>query len=166
MNLNVNPILLNPTHIKVQEYIDSFEMGLKVIEFYTSTKTSDLAAQSLGVEVGQIAKTLVFLADQIPLLVVTCGDQRVDQKKLKSATGARKIKFADPEMVLKVTGYPVGGVCPLALETKVDIYLDQSLERFDVVYAAAGTPNSALPITLDQLQTITQGIIADLAVPN
>jgi Cys-tRNA(Pro) deacylase len=162
MNLDINLILQDPIHIKIQNYIDTFAMGLKVIEFNTSTKTSDLAAESLGVEVGQIAKTLVFLADQIPLLVVTCGDLRVDQKKLKLVTGARKLKFADPETVVNVTGYPVGGVCPLALATKVDIYLDKSLARFDVVYAAAGTPYSALPITLNQLQIVTQGIVADL----
>lgn len=163
MNSKINEFLKDPTHIKIQKYIDGFAMGLKVIEFQTSTKTSDLAAQSLGVEVGQIAKTLVFLADETPLLVVTCGDLRVDQKKLKLATGARKLKFADPETVLNVTGYPVGGVCPLALATTPDIYLDKSLERFDVVYAAAGTPFSALPITLDQLQMITKGSIVELS---
>lgn len=162
MEANINKVLSNQTHINIQKYIDSFQLGLKVIEFNTSTKTSELAAQSLGVEVGQIAKTLVFLVDGKPILIVTCGDERVDQKKLKQLCGAKKIRFADPETVLNVTGYPVGGVCPLSLKSDLEIYLDKSLARFDVVFAAAGTPNSALPVTLEQLQKITGGIIADL----
>lgn len=128
---------------KVQEYLDKYDMGLKAIEFTVDTSTSELAAQALGVEVGQIAKSLLFLADGKPVLVVTSGDVRVDQKKIKKKLGVSKVKFADPDTVLEVTGYQVGGVCPVALKKPVNIFMDESLKRFPVVYAAAGTASSA-----------------------
>ncbi|MDA8234898.1 MAG: YbaK/EbsC family protein [Clostridia bacterium] len=148
---------------KVQEYVDGYNVGIKAIEFTDDTSTSELAAQVLGVEVGQIAKSLLFLADGRPVLVVTSGDVRVDQKKLKRLLGVSKVKFADPDTVYEVTGYQVGGVCPIALNKPVNIYVDESLHRFPVVYAAAGTPSSALPVTVEQLLTITGGQLADLA---
>jgi len=148
---------------KVQEYVDQYNMGIKAIEFTEDTSTSELAAQVLGVEVGQIAKSLLFITNSGPVLVVTSGDVRVDQKKLKQLVGGGKVKFADPETVMEVTGYQVGGVCPVALKKPVTIYVDESLKRFPVVYAAAGTASSALPVTVEQLLTITGGQLADLA---
>ncbi|MHB8171273.1 MAG: YbaK/EbsC family protein [Thermincolia bacterium] len=148
---------------RVQEYVDRYNMDIKAMEFADDTSTSELAAQVLGVEVGQIAKSLLFLANCQPVLVVTSGDVRVDQKKLKKLLGVSKVRFADPETVLEVTGYQVGGVCPVALNKPVIIYVDESLCRFEVVYAAAGTPSSALPVTVEQLLTITGGQLADLA---
>ena len=148
---------------RVQEFVDRYNMDIKAIEFTDDTSTSELAAQVLGVEVGQIAKSLLFLANGQPVLVVTSGDVRVDQKKLKQLLGVSKVRFADPETVLEVTGYQVGGVCPVALNKSVNIYVDESLRRFEVVYAAAGTPSSALPVTVEQLLTITGGQLADLA---
>ncbi len=147
---------------KVQSYLDQYVMGLKIIEFEESTGTSELAAAALGVGVGQIAKTLVFLADDRPVLVVASGDSRIKSGKLKKFLGASKIKMADPETVRQVTGYPVGGVCPLALPEKLPVYLDGSMRRFPVVYTAAGTPRSALPVTMEQLRIITGGDWADL----
>lgn len=137
-------------------------MGLKIIEFEDSTSTCELAAAALGVEVGQIAKTLVFMGDGRPLLVVASGDTKIKSGKLKKLLGVSKVRMADPETVKQVTGYPVGGVCPLALPQKLPIYLDDSMRRFPVVYAAAGTPRSALPVNMEQLQQITGGEWADL----
>lgn len=155
-------VLTDETHIKVQVYLEQYNMSIKVIEFKTCTKTSDLAAQALGVEVAQIAKTLVFLADNEAVLVVTCGDMKVDQKKLKKLLVAKKVKFADPDKVLEITGYPVGGVCPFNLIQPVRILLDRSMARFELVYAAAGTSSSAVPVTLEQLQIITKGEIVEV----
>lgn len=147
---------------KVQSYLDQFHMDLKIIELEESTGTCELAAAALGVEVGQIAKTLVFLADGKPFLVVASGDNKIKSGKLKRRLGASKVRLADPETVQRITGYPVGGVCPLALAEKVPILLDNSMYRFPVVFAAAGTPHSALPVTMEQLEKITGGEWADL----
>ncbi len=147
---------------KVQHYLDQYKMDLKIIEFEESTSTCELAAAALGVEVGQIAKTLLFLADGNPVLVVASGDNKIKSNKLKKLLGASKVRMADPETVKRVTGYPVGGVCPLALAEAVPVLLDDSMYRFPVVYAAAGTPRSALPVTMEQLEIITGGRWADL----
>ena len=153
-------MLTDPTHIKIQNYIDKFDTNLKVIEFLDrSTKTCELAADALDVQVAQIAKSLLFMADKKPVIVVTCGDEKVDAKALKKIIGAHKISFAKEDEVLSITGYPVGGVCPLCLPdgNEVKIYIDKSLERFDKVYLAAGTSCSAIPITKMQLLKITGG---------
>jgi Cys-tRNA(Pro) deacylase len=136
---------------------------LSVRLFDVSTHTSDLAAQALGVEVGQIAKSLVFIAGGTLVLVVTSGDQRVNTKNLAQALGVGKVRFADAETVLDETGFPVGGVSPVGLLKEIPIYLDTSLQRFTMVYAAAGTANSALPVTPEQLRDITNGIWIDAA---
>lgn len=147
---------------KVQSYLDQYNMGLKIIELEDSTSTCELAAAALGVAVGQIAKTLVFLADDKPVLVVASGDNKIKSGKLKRRLGASRVRMADPETVKRITGYPVGGVCPLALAENIPILLDDSMYRFPVVYAAAGTPRSALPVTMEQLEIITGGKWADL----
>jgi len=146
---------------RVQRFIHSYP-DLKIILFDSSTHTSELAAQALGVTPAQIAKTLVFLADGQPVLVVTCGDRKVDTKRLAKALGVRKIKFANAELVEEATGFPPGGVSPFGLATKIPLYLDKSLYDFDVVYAAAGTANSALPIPPERLGEITGAKVIDV----
>jgi len=136
-------------------------MGLKVIDLDKDTATAELAARALGVEVGQIAKSLLFRVGEEYVMVVAAGDVKIKAGKLKAVAGG-KARLATPEEVLKVTGYPVGGVCPFALANPVRILLDTSLGKYHVVYAAAGTPHSALPVTLDQLAAITGGEIVDL----
>lgn len=158
-----NNILTDATHLKIQNYLNKYEMGIRVIEFNTCTKTSELAAQALGVTAAQIAKTLVFLADGGPILIVTSGDMKVDQKKLKKLLAAKKIRFADADKVLEITGYPIGGVCPFDLPMPVHTLLDESMKRFDVLYAAAGTDKSAVPVTVEQLQIITKGELVDVS---
>jgi len=148
---------------RVQEYIDGFGLGLKVMEMEDNTGTSELAAAALGVEVGQIAKTLLFMADGSPVMVVASGDVKIKGGRLKRLTGSAKVRMADPDTVKRITGYSVGGVCPLALPEKINVFLDRSMKRFSVVYAAAGTARSALPVDMDQLQIITGGEWADLS---
>jgi prolyl-tRNA editing enzyme YbaK/EbsC (Cys-tRNA(Pro) deacylase) len=147
---------------KVQAYLDRFNMGLKIIELEENTSTCELAAAALKVEIGQIAKTLVFLADERPVLVVASGDKKIKSGKLKRYLKVSKVKMAGPVTVERATGYPVGGVCPVALPGHLPILLDDSMHRFPVVYAAAGTPHSALPLTMEQLKTVTGGEWADL----
>jgi len=156
--------LQNPVHQRIQAFLDQFQLGIRVIEFEVSTETSELAARALGVTPAQIAKSLVFLADEQPLLVVTCGDMKVDSKKIKALTGARKVRFASPEQALVYTGYPAGGVCPFALVQPLPVYLDLSIQRFPEVYAAAGTSCSAVPVTMEQLRIITGGEVVDVCI--
>ncbi|MHB1044167.1 MAG: YbaK/EbsC family protein [Eubacteriales bacterium] len=146
----------------MQSHLDKFNLGLKAIELEESTRTCELAAAALGVEVGQIAKTLVFLAGDRPALVVASGDRKVNSSKLKKLLGGSKVRLADPETVLKTTGYPVGGVCPVALPEDLPVFLDESMRRFPVVFAAAGTPNSMLPLNMEQLEIVTGGEWADV----
>jgi len=149
-------------HARVQAYVDQFGLGLRVISLDKDTATAELAARALGVEVGQIAKSLLFRVGEDYVMVIAAGDVKIKAGKLKAVAGG-KAKMATPAEVLAVTGYPVGGVCPFALANPVRLLLDSSLGKYEVVYAAAGTPHSALAITLDQLATITGGEIVDLS---
>ncbi|MBO8138406.1 MAG: YbaK/EbsC family protein [Desulfotomaculum sp.] len=145
----------------VRKYLKNYDEKLEPIEFEESTSTVEEAARTLGVQPAQIAKSILFRAGENYALFVTAGDVRVNQKKAKALLGG-KAKLASREEVENITGYKVGGVCPFALKVNVPIYLDKSMERFDVVYTAAGTANSALPISLDKLQEITGGTIVDV----
>ncbi|NPV43742.1 MAG: YbaK/EbsC family protein [Firmicutes bacterium] len=148
---------------RVQNFVDRFDLGLKVINHDNDTSTAEKAAETLGLEVGRIAKSLLFkIGDEEYIMVVSAGDVRINEKKFRKLFG-RKPKLAKPQEVQDITGYPVGGVCPFALKTPVKIYLDSSLWRFDVVYAAAGTPSSSLPITPDELKIVTGGEKAELS---
>jgi Cys-tRNA(Pro) deacylase len=139
---------------KVKEFLRPH--GLQVMELDASTHTAPLAAKALGVEVGQIAKTLAFVGKTKAVLVVTSGDTRIDNKALRETVG-EKMRMARPEEAWELTGYPPGGVCPFALPQDLPILIDSSMERFPVVYIAAGTPNSAVPVSVEKLLAITGG---------
>ncbi|SFI14563.1 Cys-tRNA(Pro) deacylase, prolyl-tRNA editing enzyme YbaK/EbsC [Tindallia magadiensis] len=143
------------------EYIESLPIKTKVIVFEPgTTKTAQMAADQLGVSVGQIAKSILFLAEETPVLVVTSGDAKINTSKIKKQLGI-KPKMASKEECIEKTGFPPGGVCPFGL-TNVQILLDSSMERFDTVYAAAGTSNTAVPITMAQLVEVTGGKVVDV----
>ena len=143
------------------DYIESLPINTKVIVFDPgTTKTAQMAADQLGVTVGQIAKSILFLSDGEPFLVVTSGDAKVNSSKIKKMLG-KKPKMASAEECIRVTGFPPGGVCPFGLKN-VHIFLDISMERFDVVYAAAGTANTAVPVTVEQLLDVTDGEVVDI----
>lgn len=147
---------------RVQSFLKHYP-DLQVVLFDSSTHTAETAAQTLGVAVGQIAKSLVFLADDQPVLVVTCGDKKIDTKKFARTLSVKKVKFADSPLVYSVTGFEPGGVSPVGLLQQLPIYLDRSLYEYPVVYAAAGTDNSALPVKPARLQEITQAKIVDVS---
>lgn len=149
------------TFKRVREYLKTIDSELEPIEFKENTSTVEEAAQTLGVEPGRIAKTLLFRAGENYGLFVMAGDVRVSTKKVKALLGG-KPKMATPEEVEEVTGYRVGGVCPFALIRDLPIFIDASLQRFDVFYPAAGTPRSALPITFERLKTITGGTVVEV----
>lgn len=142
---------------KVRKYLKSRNPELKIIVLEDDTSTSFLAAQALGTEVGQIAKSILFKTkDENFMMIVSAGDARIDNKAVKELTGSR-VRMANAEEVEQVTGFSIGGVCPFALQQEVPIFLDESLKRYDVVYAAAGTANTALPISFEELCRITGG---------
>ena len=135
-----------------------------VRELPADTSTAEAAAQAVDAPLGSIVKTLVFLADGTPLLVLVSGDRRADVHRLRAALGLSKkrLRIAQPAEVLDSTGFEVGGVPPVGHWTTVRTVIDRTLGRFDVVWAAAGSPNAVFPISYSQLVAITGGEVMDL----
>ena len=137
---------------KVRAYFRPLGREQDILEFEVSSATVELAAQAVGVEPARIAKSLSFLVDGRCALIIAAGDAKVDNKKFK-AQFATKAKMLTAEQVVDFTGHAIGGVCPFAIEREdVDTYLDASLQRFDTVYPAAGSSNSAIPLTCAELE--------------
>lgn len=142
---------------RVRRFLNEKNPQLHIIILEDSTKTAVLAAQALGTEVGQIAKSIVFKTKKEDyLMVVSAGDVRLDSKAIKEVIGER-VRMANADEVLEITGFNVGGVCPFALRRDIPIFLDESLRRYEIVYAAAGTAHTALPISYEELLRITGG---------
>lgn len=129
----------------------------RVMEFTVSSATVDLAAQALGVEGARIAKTLSFKRGEGCILILAAGDARIDNHKFK-AKFAMKAKMLTPDEVLELVGHPVGGVCPFGIKEGVDVYLDESLKRFETVFPAVGSPSSAIELNLDELFTYSKAV--------
>lgn len=138
----------------VKEYFNS--KGIDVtIKFFDDTSTVDKAAKALGVTPGEIAKSLLFkLKDNNYIMIITAGDMRIDNRKYKDIFSC-KSNMASPKEVLEVTGHPVGGVCPFGLKEPIKIYLDKSLKEYEVIYPAAGEPNAAVKISVEELSKLT-----------
>ncbi|MGO0059592.1 YbaK/EbsC family protein [Brevibacillus fluminis] len=147
----------------VRLFVKQHDEKLEPILLPEKVPTSEAAARVLGVEVGQIAKSILFRAEDKFGLFVAAGDVRVDQKKVKQLLGGKKPRIATPEDVVEITGFQVGAVCPFALRTDVPIFIDESLRRFPVVYTAAGVVESMLPITFDELVAVTKGMVVQAA---
>lgn len=139
---------------KVKAYFDGQGIGDKVLEFEQSSATVALAAAAVGCEPAKIAKTMSFYVDDAPVLIVTAGDTKVDNKKFK-AYFHQKAKMISFEEVEAATGHAPGGVCPFVLKEGIKVYLDESMKRFDVVYPAAGSSNSAVKLTIHELEKYT-----------
>jgi Cys-tRNA(Pro) deacylase len=147
---------------RVVEALRAAGVDATVTEFSESTRTAEEAAAAVGATVGQIVKSLVFLADERPILALVSGAHRADTAKLAQAVGA-SISRASAEMVRAVTGYSIGGVPPLGHTRPLPTYLDHTLQQYDVVWAAAGTPNAVFPIAPDALQRVTAAAVVQLA---
>ncbi|UFJ41068.1 YbaK/EbsC family protein [Brevibacillus humidisoli] len=146
---------------RVRDYVAAHDPSIVPIEFAEETKTVEDAARVLGVEPGQIAKSILFRAGEQYGLFVAAGDVKVSAKVVKALLGG-KPRMAKPQEVEEVTGFRVGGVCPFALAQEVPIFLDESMKRFSTVYTAAGTANSVLPVSFAQLQEITGGTVVEM----
>ena len=136
---------------KVKEYFARFGMEGRVREFAVSSATVELAAKALGCEPCRIAKTLSFMLGSGPILIVAAGDAKIDNPKYKAQFGA-KAKMLTSDEVEALIGHGVGGVCPFAAKEGVAVYLDESLRRFETVFPACGSANSAIELTIEELE--------------
>lgn len=136
---------------KVREYFKEKGIEERIQEFETSSATVELAAQALECESKRIAKTLSFRVGEKPVLIVAAGDAKIDNAKYKTQFGT-KAKMLTPEEVKELVGHSIGGVCPFAVKQGVEIYLDISLKRFEIVFPACGSSNSAIALTIEELE--------------
>lgn len=142
---------------KGRAYFRQFGMEDRVREFDVSSATVELAALALGVDGARIAKTLSFKKDDSCILILAAGDARIDNHKFKEKFHM-KAKMLAPEEVLSIVGHPVGGVCPFGINDGIDVYLDESLKRFETVFPAVGSANSAIELDLDELYKYSNAI--------
>lgn len=136
---------------KVREYFKKNNMENRIKEFEVSSATVELAAKAVNCEPARIAKTLSFKIDEKPILIVVAGDAKIDNHKYKERYG-KKAKMLTHEEVLNIIGHPVGGVCPFAIKDGVEVYLDESLKRFKTIYPACGSSNSAIELSIEELE--------------
>ena len=136
---------------KVRAYFRALGMEDRILEFPVSSATVELAAQALNCEGCRIAKTLSFMVDGAPILIVAAGDAKVDNAKYK-AYFHTKAKMLSHEEAAELIGHAVGGVCPFAVNEGVTVYLDESLKRFNTVFPACGSSNSAIELTIPELE--------------
>ena len=155
--------LLNKEPVKrVQEFITQFDSKLKISILDTTARTAKDAAESLGCEVGAIVKSLVFRADDTFLICLVAGDKRCSLNKLKKVISKKDVCMANADEVKSNTGFSIGGVAPIAHLKKLNILIDQSLDRFQSVFAAAGHPNSIFKIGYNQLVQMTKGKVKEI----
>ena len=136
---------------RAREHLRKWNMDGRIRELELSSATVELAAKALNVEGARIAKTLSFMVDDAPILIVAAGDIRIDNRKFKDIFHA-KAKMLTPDQASALVGHAVGGVCPFGVNEGVKVYLDESLKRFDTVYPAAGSGNSAIELTIPELE--------------
>lgn len=139
---------------KVKQYFKNFNLEDKILEFPVSSATVELAAKALGCEEARIAKTLSFKLEDSAILLVCAGDVKVDNSKFKALfkTKAKMLQFEEVENLI---GHAVGGVCPFAINKGIKVFLDDSLKRFKTVFPACGSANSAIELSIDELEKYT-----------
>ncbi len=153
---------MSSTTDRVASALRAKGVAVQILEFPQSTRTARDAASAVGTTVTQIVKSLVFLADGRPVLVLGSGANRVDETKLAAAAGATRVEKADAGVVRDVTGFAIGGVPPVGHLRRLPVYIDRDLMTFDVVYASAGTPNTVFPIAPRLLERLTAAAVVDL----
>jgi Cys-tRNA(Pro) deacylase len=149
---------MEPTE-RVQEALDALGLDARVVRFESSTATAQEAADSVGCQLGQIVKTLLFLADGRPTVVLAAGDRNIDTARLAPIVGVgrKRVRMGTPEEVLRLTGFALGGVSPVGMPARHDTLVDDSLRRFEMVWAAAGTGSSVFGVRLEALVAAVGG---------
>ena len=149
---------------KVQEYLNNFGLKINVLELTESTRTAQEAAIAAECEVGQIVKSLVFRSGEDALMFLVSGKNQLDVKKVEGLIG-KEISKADADFVKQKTGYVIGGVPPVAFSSPIDTFIDEDLLKFELVWAAAGTPHAIFQINSNDLARLTGGkVIAGLLI--
>ena len=147
---------------RVQRLLEKFDKNQKIITLNTSARTALEAASSLGCEVGAIVKSLLFETENSFILCLVSGDKKASLSKIKKLLNKKDVSMAEAHDVKVITGYTIGGVSPVAHLNKIDILIDNSLSRFNNLYAAAGHPNCVFKIDFENLKKITSGSIEEL----
>ena len=147
---------------RVESILSEFDVSQKVIVLDTSARTALEAASSLGCEVGAIVKSLLFKTENSFTLCLVAGDRKASLNKIKKTLNVKDVSMAATDDVKKITGYTIGGVSPIGHLKKIDIFIDNSLERFTSLFAAAGHPNCVFEINFKNLQKITNGLIKEI----
>ena len=154
---------LNKEAVKrAKEALKKFNSEIKVIELEQTARTANDAANSLNTEVGSIVKSLLFRNEEKFLLCLVSGDKRCSLNKLKKIFNSKDLSMASPDEVKDQTGYTIGGVSPVGHKNKLEILVDESLNRFKNLYAAAGHPNCIFKISFDELLNLTNGTVKDI----
>ena len=147
---------------RVQKKLEEFSKELKAIVLNSSARTAEQAAESLNTEVGSIVKSLLFKTEDGFVLCLVSGDRRCSLNKLKKIKNQKDISMASADQVKKVTGFSIGGVSPVGHLQQIEIFIDEKLNRFNNIYAAAGHPNCIFKIDFDNLTKITKGSIKNI----
>jgi Cys-tRNA(Pro) deacylase len=148
---------------RVEDFIAKNRIDVRIVEFQESTKTSQAAANVLGCEISQIGKSIVFVGDNETVVVILSGDKKVDVSKLKNIIGS-EVKIASGNTVKQRTGYPIGGVPPFPHNDGVRVLIDETIERFDEIWVACGTPNSVMKMRVPDIKAITRANVVSLSI--
>ena len=158
----MNSILNKEPVLRAEKSLKQFNPNLNVIVLEQTARTAKDAATALGCKVGAIVKSLLFRADESFVLCLVSGDKRCSLNKLKKILDKKDISMASPEDVKKVTGYTIGGVSPTGHLIKIKIFIDETLNRFSSIFAAAGHPNAVFEIDFENLKALTSGEIKEI----
>ena len=148
---------------RVEKILKKFDTNLEVILLNTSARTALEAASSLNCEVGAIVKSLLFKTEKTYSLCLVAGDRKASLNKIKKTLNIKDASMASADEVKNITGFTIGGVSPVGHLNKINIYIDNSLERFEILYAAAGHPNCVFKINYNNLKEITNGLIKEIS---
>ena len=148
---------------RVEKILKKFDRNLEVILLNTSARTALEAASSLNCEVGAIVKSLLFKTEKTYSLCLVAGDRKASLNKIKKTLNIKDVSMASADEVKNITGFTIGGVSPVGHLNKINIYIDNSLERFEILYAAAGHPNCVFKINYNNLKEITNGLIKEIS---
>jgi Cys-tRNA(Pro) deacylase len=155
---------LHPSAQRVADAAARLGMKIEIVTFDHSTRTAEEAAAAIGCQVGQIVKSLVFTVASQPVIALVSGDNQLDTRKLAElfGVGRKQVERASADTVRQATGYAIGGVPPIGHVKRTAIYIDEDLTRHEIIWAAAGTPNTVFAIKPDALVQATQGQVVDL----
>jgi len=155
---------MHPSAQKVADAARALGLSVEIVEFEETTRTAQDAARTIGCQVAQIVKSLLFIVNGQPIMALISGVNRLDERKLAAlrGVGRKQVERADADTAKAATGFSIGGVPPFGHTSRLPVYVDEDLTRFDVVWAAAGTPFAVFAITPEELVRASQASVADL----